>query len=45
VDDDTLKRAIMILATVVAFLLASRLAARLVDQPDLPWSSPSWPRS
>jgi hypothetical protein len=35
VNDDTLKRAIMILATVVAYLLASRLADRLVDQPEV----------
>jgi hypothetical protein len=35
VDDDTLKRAIMILATVVAYVLASRLADRFVDQPEV----------
>jgi hypothetical protein len=35
VDDDTLKRAIMILATVAAYLLASKLADRLVDQPEV----------
>jgi hypothetical protein len=35
VDDDTLKRAIMILATVAAYLLASKLANRLVDQPEV----------
>jgi hypothetical protein len=35
VDDDTLKRAIMILATVVAYVLASRLAERFVDQPEV----------
>jgi hypothetical protein len=34
-SDQTLKRAIMILATVVAYLLASRLAERLVDQPEV----------
>jgi hypothetical protein len=34
-NDDRLKRAIMILATVVAYLLASRLADRLVDQPEV----------
>ena len=34
-SDQTLKRAIMILATVVAYLLASRLADRLVDQPEV----------
>ncbi|HEX2182008.1 MAG TPA: hypothetical protein VHH10_06955 [Rubrobacteraceae bacterium] len=34
-DDDTLKRAIMILATVVAYVLASRLAERFVDQPEV----------
>jgi hypothetical protein len=33
--DQTLKRAIMILATAVAYLLASRLADRLVDQPEV----------
>jgi hypothetical protein len=35
VDDDTLKRAIMILATTVAYVLASRLADRFVDQPEV----------
>jgi hypothetical protein len=34
-SDQTLKRAIMILATVLAYLLASRLADRLVDQPEV----------
>jgi hypothetical protein len=34
VDDDTLKRTIMVLATVVAYVLASRLAERFVDQPE-----------
>jgi hypothetical protein len=34
-SDQTLKRAIMILATAGAFLLASRLADRLVDQPEV----------
>ena len=34
-SDQTLKRAIMILATVAAYLLASRLADRLVDQPEV----------
>jgi hypothetical protein len=34
-SDQTLKPAIMILATVVAYLLASRLADRLVDQPEV----------
>ncbi len=34
-DDGTKKRAIMILATVVAYLLASRLADRFVDQPEV----------
>jgi hypothetical protein len=34
-SDQTLKRAIMILATAVAYLLASRLADRLVDQPEV----------
>ena len=33
--DETKKRAIMILATVVAYLLASRLADRFVDQPEV----------
>ena len=35
VDDGTKKRAIMILATVVAYLLASHLADRFVDQPEV----------
>jgi hypothetical protein len=35
VDDDTLKRTIMVLATVVAYVLASRLAERFVDQPEM----------
>jgi hypothetical protein len=35
VDDETKKRAIMILATVVAYLLASRLANRFVNQPEV----------
>jgi hypothetical protein len=35
VDDDTKKRAIMILATVIAYVLASRLAERFVDQPEV----------
>jgi hypothetical protein len=34
-SDQTLKRAIMILATAGAYLLASRLADRLVDQPEV----------
>ena len=34
-SDQTLKRAIMIFATVLAYLLASRLADRLVDQPEV----------
>ena len=34
-DDDTLKRTIMVLATVVAYVLASRLAERSVDQPEV----------
>ena len=34
-DDETKKRAIMILATVVAYLLASRLANRFVNQPEV----------
>ena len=34
-DDDKLKRMIMILATVVAYVLGSRLAERLVDQPEV----------
>ena len=33
-DDDTLKRTIMVLATVIAYVLASRLAERFVDQPE-----------
>jgi hypothetical protein len=35
VDDETKKSAIMILATVVAYLLASRLANRFVNQPEV----------
>jgi hypothetical protein len=35
VDDDTLKRTIMVLATVVAYVLASRLAEGFVDQPEV----------
>jgi hypothetical protein len=35
VDDEKLKRMIMILATVVAYVLASRLTERLVDQPEV----------
>jgi hypothetical protein len=35
VSDQKLKRAIMILATAVAYLLASRLADKLVDQPEV----------
>ena len=34
-NEDRLKSAIMILATVVAYLLASRLADRFVDQPEV----------
>ena len=34
-DDDTLKRTIMVLATVIAYVLASRLAERFVDQPEV----------
>lgn len=34
-SDQTLKRAIMILATAVAYLLTSRLADKLVDQPEV----------
>ena len=34
-DDDTLKRTIMVLATAVAYVLASRLAERFVDQPEV----------
>ena len=34
-DDDTLKRTIMVLATVVAYVLASCLAERFVDQPEV----------
>ena len=33
--DETKKRAIMILATIVAYLLASRLANRFVNQPEV----------
>jgi hypothetical protein len=35
VDDETKKSAIMILATVAAYLLASRLANRFVNQPEV----------
>jgi hypothetical protein len=35
VGDETKKRAIMILATIVAYLLASRLANRFVNQPEV----------
>jgi hypothetical protein len=35
VGDETKKRAIMILATIVAYLLASRLANRFVTQPEV----------
>ena len=34
-DDETQKRAITILASVVAYLLASRLADRFVEQPEV----------
>jgi hypothetical protein len=34
-DDETLKRVIMILASVVAYLLASRLSDRFVEQPEV----------
>ena len=34
-DDKTKKRVIMILATVVAYLLASRLANRFVNRPEV----------
>lgn len=34
-SDQTLKRAIMILATAVAYLLTSRLADKVVDQPEV----------
>jgi hypothetical protein len=34
-NDDRRTRAIMILATFVAYLLASRLADRFVDQPEV----------
>jgi hypothetical protein len=33
-DDETQKRAITVLASVVAYLLASRLADRLVEPPE-----------
>ena len=35
VDDDKKKRAIMILATAIAYVLASRLADSFVDQPEV----------
>jgi hypothetical protein len=35
VDDDKKKRVIMILATAIAYVLASRLADRFVDQPEV----------
>jgi hypothetical protein len=34
-NDDTQKRAITILASVIAYLLASRLADRFVEQPEV----------
>ena len=34
-DDDKKKRVIMILATAIAYVLASRLADRFVDQPEV----------
>ena len=34
-DDETQKRVITILASVVAYLLASRLSDRLVEQPEV----------
>ena len=34
-DDDRKKRVIMILATAIAYVLASRLADRFVDQPEV----------
>ena len=34
VDDDTQKRAITILSTGIAYLLASRLADRFLDEPE-----------
>ena len=34
-DDETQKRAITILASAVAYLLASRLSDRFVDQPEV----------
>ena len=34
-DDDKKKRAIMILATAIAYVLASRLADSFVDQPEV----------
>jgi hypothetical protein len=35
VDDDKKKRVIMIMATAIAYVLASRLADRFVDQPEV----------
>jgi len=34
-NDDTRKRAVTILASVIAYLLASRLADRFVEQPEV----------
>jgi hypothetical protein len=34
-DDETQKRVIMILASVIAYLLASRLSDRFVEQPEV----------
>jgi hypothetical protein len=34
-DDDTQKRVITVLASVVAYLLASRLSNRFVEQPEV----------
>ncbi len=34
-DDETQKRAITVLASVVAYLLASRLSDRFVEQPEV----------
>ena len=34
-DDDKKKRVIMIMATAIAYVLASRLADRFVDQPEV----------
>ena len=34
-DDETQKRAITILASTIAYLLASRLAGRFVEQPEV----------